>query len=155
VVDEIAEETFGVMVPALASAGTPQERITRAVTGVIARFAEDPGKARVAFIEALGSEAVMKRRLAIMRALADLIADQLGRAYPEIEDESFLRFAAFGLVGLLVELMIAWTTGELTASQDELAQTTSELVVATIDGAVAVARGRRAAPQSSPARTWP
>jgi AcrR family transcriptional regulator len=146
IVDEITADTVGALVSALGSSeGAIGERIRTGVTALIKVLTDDRRRARVAFVEALGSEQVMQRRLAIMHSVSALLVAEFQRSYPPVEDQEFVRLAAFGLVGLVVELMIAWTSGDVARTRDELADDLSDLVLATIDGALNVAQQRAAA----------
>ena len=145
VVDEIAEETVGGLVRALGSGEDQIERIKAGVAALVTGLTDDPRKARVAFVEALGSEPVMKRRLAIMASVAQVLEAEFNRSYDEvIEDKRFVRLAALGLTGLFVELMIAWTWGQIESTREEMILDITDLVLANIEGTVAFARRRAA-----------
>ncbi len=142
VVDEIAAETIANLVPALAANYELPDRIRAGVTALVTTLTDDPRKARVAFVEALGSGPVMRRRLAIMQTVAGILAAEFTRTDPSIEDQPFVYVAALGVAGLFVELVIEWTNGEVARSRDELIIDIADLVLANIDGAIVIARRR-------------
>jgi AcrR family transcriptional regulator len=142
VVEEIALETIASLGGALASDGELPERIRSGIAALVGTLTDDPRKARVAFVEALGSEPVMKRRLEVMRDVAALLVSEFRRIDTSVDDDAFVQLAAFGLVGLVVELMIAWTSGQITRERDALIVDIADLVIANIDGAITVAHRR-------------
>jgi AcrR family transcriptional regulator len=142
IVDEIAENTVAALVGALDSDEPQQVRVRAAVDALIRTLTDDPRTAKVAFIEALGSEPVMKRRLVIMRSVAEILVQEYRRQFPDVGDDQFAQLAAFGLVGLVVELMIVWASGELATTREQLVEDLGDLILANIDGAVTIALRR-------------
>jgi hypothetical protein len=104
---------------------------------------DDPRKGRVAFVEALGSEVLMRRRYATIRTFATLLSGQAKDFYgmPEGADQ-LVELTSFMLVGGLAEALMAWLGGELETSREQLIEDTTELFVATGEAAVEIARAR-------------
>jgi AcrR family transcriptional regulator len=145
VVDEIAADTLGALVEALSPTDQDiSDRIRNALAALVRVLAEDPRRARVALIEALGSEPVMRRRLSIMHSVSALLVAEFERNYPPVGETEFVKLAAFGLVGLGAELLIAWTSGDITLTPEELANDLADLVLANIHGALEIAQRRAA-----------
>jgi len=132
VFDRVAAEAAEVILSAVAAA--PHEARARA-RAAIAAFVElvtdDPRKGRVALLEALGCEALERRRRETLGAFARLVADQAMAFYgaePVRRREAEL--TAHFLVGGLAELLIAWLDGALTITCEELVDHCTALFVA-------------------------
>lgn len=104
---------------------------------------DDPRRARVMFMEALGNEALARRRLDAIHAMGQLLAAYARRFYGEEEDtDPISEVTAALLVGGAAELIIAWLDGRLDIDRDRLIDDLAELWVITGEGAVAIARRR-------------
>jgi AcrR family transcriptional regulator len=144
VFDDIAVSATAAILQAVRAA--PPEPAAQA-HAAIATFADeltrDPRRARVVFAEALGSEALARRRLQAMRAMAELIADHGRRAYGSVpEAETLVDITAALLAGGMAELLIAWLDGAITATRDELVEDCTALFMITAEGAAALGRRR-------------
>ena len=132
VFDEIIGEATRVVLEAVEAAPHHARAKSRAA---IAAFVElltaDPRKGRTAFVEAMGSEALMQRRLQTLRGFAQLIAAQ-GRAFygNSAVGREDAELTAFVLVGGLAETLIAWLRGELEVSRERLVDHCAEVFVA-------------------------
>ena len=132
VFDEIIGEATRVVLEAVETAPHDARAKSRAA---IAAFVElltaDPRKGRTAFVEAMGSEALMQRRLQTLRGFAQLIAGQ-GRAFygNSAVSREDAELTAFVLVGGLAETLIAWLRGELDVSRERLVDHCAEVFVA-------------------------
>ncbi|MEX2193839.1 MAG: TetR/AcrR family transcriptional regulator [Thermoleophilaceae bacterium] len=142
--DSISEEAAGRVVEAVVAAPEDAEAKSRAaVESFVDLLVEDPRKARVMFVEAMGIEALERRRHEVLRMFARLIRDQ-GREFygrPAGSDR-ILDTTAFLLAGGLAELLLAWLDGELSSSRDELVDDCAALLAATGEAAAAIARER-------------
>lgn len=131
VFDRIVDDAVQAVLSALEHA--PPTRIDQARAVVAAFFSattDDPRKARVAFVEAYGSEALMRRRLDRLQDMADLI----GALALEFHREDGLTPAAAAinaevLSGGLIQTIIAWLEGRLDADREELVEHCAALVV--------------------------
>lgn len=93
--------------------------------------ARDPRKGRVAFVEALGSEALMEKRLDATRAYADRLLDlsTSGRNRSR-RSRASLQCASLITAGGLIETMIEWMRGDVELSVDEIAENYTRLCTA-------------------------
>lgn len=132
VFDRIAGEAAEVVLAAVGSA--PDNAFARA-RSAIAAFVElvtdDPRKGRVTLLEALGCEALERRRRETLTTFAQLVAVQ-ARAFfgPAAASRRDLELTAHFLVGGLAELLIAWLQGGLQITRDELVDHCAGLFVA-------------------------
>jgi hypothetical protein len=110
---------------------------------------------RVGFIEGLGSEALMQRRMRGMRTIADMLAAEIRDAYNVPPDDAFVDLTAIGLCGALIELMIVWLSGKLRVSRDQLIDDIAQLLAINAEGAAAVANRRRQRSRRQPLRGTP
>jgi AcrR family transcriptional regulator len=144
VFDELVAEAAAHVLAAVAGA----ERDARAKAhAAIAAFFElvtdDPRKARVLVVEAIGSEALTRRRFKTVRMFARLVADQ-GREFYGIEGEagSLIDTTALMLVGGLAETLLSWLDGNLRVTREQLIEDCTDLFVATGEGALALVQAR-------------
>jgi AcrR family transcriptional regulator len=98
---------------------------------------DDPRKGRVAFVEALGSEALMRRRLDATRGFAKRLSDQ-GRAVYGVSppDGAGLELAGSIVAGGLIETMIEWLEGGLARPAQEVVDGYTKLCAAALAAAV-------------------
>ena len=144
VFDRITAEAADVVLAAIeASPREARARSRAAIAAFVELMTEDPRKGRVAFVEALGSEALMRRRYETIRTFAALLAEQAREFYgmPEGNDQ-LVELTSFMLVGGLAEALMAWLGGELDTSREQLIDDSTDLFVATGEAAVAIARSR-------------
>jgi AcrR family transcriptional regulator len=123
-----------------ALAATPsgrEEPLRAAVAACVKVVTDDPRKGRVAFVEALGSEALMKRRLRAMRRWADRLTDQARPGRRLGKDEARrLRSASLIAVGGLIETMIVWLDGGLDSTAEQIIDDYTRLCAAALSAAV-------------------
>jgi AcrR family transcriptional regulator len=144
VFDSLAAQSAAVVLDAVGRA--PHEARTKA-RAAIAAFVDlltrDPRKARVLFVEAMGSEALMRRRFETIRMFAGLVAEQGRDFYGVREDgDRLVDTTALMLVGGLAETLLAWLDGTLRSTREELIEDCTDLFVATGEAAVGLVRGR-------------
>ncbi|MBA2764743.1 MAG: TetR/AcrR family transcriptional regulator [Thermoleophilaceae bacterium] len=144
VFDEAAAELARSTIVAYDRAPPDAHAKAEASIGAFVRHAtEDPRRARVLLVEALGNEALAKRRLAAMHAWAGLLASYAREFYGEPGDtDPISEVTGALLVGGVTELLIAWLDGRLSIDLDDLIADVAELFVITGEGAVGIARGR-------------
>jgi AcrR family transcriptional regulator len=123
---------------ALAAAPSDGEEALRAtVAACVKVVTDDQRKGRVAFVEALGSEALMNRRLRAMRRLADRLTDQARAGRRLSKDEARrLQPASLIAVGGLIETMIVWLDGGLDSTADQIIDDYTRLCAAALSAAV-------------------
>jgi AcrR family transcriptional regulator len=144
VFDQLIAGTTQAVLAAVEAAPHDAHDKSRAAIGTFVRhLTDDPRRARVAFVEALGSERLMRRRLDTMRAFSDLLAAQARDFYRSpAESDTIVDLTASVLVGGMAELLIRWLDGSLDVTREQLIDDLTELFVATGESAAAIARGR-------------
>jgi AcrR family transcriptional regulator len=144
VFDRITAEAAEAVLTAVSS--SPHEARARsraAIAAFVELMTDDPRKGRVAFAEAMGSEALMRRRYDAIKTFATLLGEQ-GRDFygmPTGGDE-LIDLTSLVLVGGLAEALMAWLGGELETSREQLIEDCTDLFVATGEAAVTIARRR-------------
>jgi AcrR family transcriptional regulator len=144
--DEVAGEAAAIVLAAVEQAPAEARAKARAAIGAfVGIVSEDPRKARVLFIEALGSEALARRRFATLRMFAAMVAAQ-GREFYGLQDADagLMQTTALTLAGGLAETLLAWQDGTLSVGREQLVEDCTELFVATGEAAVRLARARGA-----------
>lgn len=146
VFEEIANEAATVTLEAVREAPDDARMKARAAIGAFVRLVtDDPRKARVLFVEAMGSEALTRRRFETLRLFAQLVAEQ-GRDFYGMHDSAdpLIDASALMSVGGLAEILLAWLDGTLYTTREQLIEDCTDLFVATGDGAVALLKRRQA-----------
>jgi AcrR family transcriptional regulator len=132
VFDRVSTEAIGRAVAAVADApGDERAKARAAVASVVEMIDEDRRKGRVLFVEAMGSEPLVKRRLDALTALAGVIGEQArafyGDAAPSGAD---IELNSHALAGAVFELLLAWVRGDLETTPERLVDHCTELFVA-------------------------
>jgi AcrR family transcriptional regulator len=142
--DEVAAEAAAIVLAAVEQAPAEARAKARAAIGAfVGIVSEDPRKARVLFVEALGSEALARRRFATLRMFAGMVAAE-GRRFYGLQgaNERLMQTTALMLAGGLAETLLAWQDGRLSVGREQLVEDCTELFVATGEAAVRLARTR-------------
>ena len=147
VFDDIVVRATSAILEAVRDApADPAAQARAAIATFVDQLTQDPRRARVVFAEALGSEALARRRLQAMRAMARLIADHGRLAYgAPPETDTLVEITASLLAGGIAELLIAWLDGAIDAARDELVEDCAALFMVTAEGAAAIGRRRATA----------
>jgi AcrR family transcriptional regulator len=117
--DRLLDELKAAVEAAVAKAPDNAAAQTRAVVDATARFVdEDRRRARVIYVEALGNEAVNRKRIDAGQALTQLMSGAVGPV------------AASLLVGGFSEVLVAWLDGRIPGSRDRLVDETTKLFLA-------------------------
>jgi AcrR family transcriptional regulator len=135
--DAIIEEVAEAVLRALPSAPADMGEVLRAhIEAWVTVARDDRRKARVAFVEALGSEALMRRRLDATRQLAGLLTEQ-ARAVYGVPPRGAASLDVAGLVaaGGLIETMIERVEGELERDSEQLVAQFTEVCAASFEAA--------------------
>jgi AcrR family transcriptional regulator len=147
VFDEIADQLAAEILRAVTPPpGDARQTARAAIAAGVSTLTGDPRKARVLFVEALGSEALAERRRQTLRGFAALVAAQ-GRSFygvPGTEDR-LVELSALMLVGGLSEAFAAWFDGGVHATADELVDDCTELFLAAGSAAARLAGKPRTA----------
>jgi AcrR family transcriptional regulator len=125
-----AEATEAVVVAVAANAGDVRGTARAAIGSFVDLMTGDPRKGQVAFVEAMGSPALMRRRLDTLQQFADLVMAWGREEYGPGADEEAAQLTAQVLVGGLAEALIAWLEGRLKVSREKLVDHCSELFLA-------------------------
>ncbi|MBF6228498.1 TetR/AcrR family transcriptional regulator [Nocardia abscessus] len=122
------------------TAGTPGDRIRAGVAALIVELTDDPRRAKVAFAQTYGDEALMRSRFAGMRQVADVIIEQtrLVLELPEGQDTAIAATSQL-ITGGAAELVLVWLDGGLDIDRDGLIALLADYTVAMIDRLPAVA----------------
>lgn len=144
VFDRIAAEAAEVILAAVEDSPRDAPERTRAAIGAFVELlTDDPRKARVAFVEAMGSEALMQRRYETIASFAGLLSDQARDFYGTgPRSDRLVTLTSYILVGGLAEALIAWLGGELESSREQLISDCTDLFVATGEAAVRIGESR-------------
>jgi AcrR family transcriptional regulator len=139
----LAEATERILVAYAAADDDAHAKAHAAIGAFLDFVVEDPRWARIAFVEALGNEALARRRLDTLHAMWQLVAARAREFYGVQGDADPIGdVAAALLVGGIAELAIAWLDGRLHVTRERLVEDVVELFVITGEGAVAIARRR-------------
>jgi AcrR family transcriptional regulator len=148
VYDEQAALLGAAVVANVEAAGDDEAARLRAGIETIARFVtDDPRRAKVLYSEALGNEALNRRRLQAQHAVVDFLVqwDQQ-RHGPHPDAEPMPTVMASILVGGIGELMLAWLDGRIDLTLEQLVDDASALFLATGAAAAAMVEHRNHRP---------
>jgi AcrR family transcriptional regulator len=143
VYDEIVSEATKDVIAAVSAAGVDRhDQAEAAIRAVVDGLREDPRRARVVFVEALGSEALAQRRRQTLRELSGVI-EALGEAsYQVLPPDPLTKVTSALLAGGIFELLVAWTDGSIEVSERQLIGDAAALVVGLGDAAAAIGAAR-------------
>jgi AcrR family transcriptional regulator len=144
VFDAIAQEGAAAVLSVVASAPNDARAKSRAAIGAfIELVTDDPRKARVLFVEAMGSEPLARRRFATVRMFAGLVAEQARHFYGvPAETDPLVEITALMLSGGLAETLLAWLDGTLKVTREQLIDDCADLFEAMGEAAVRLVRQR-------------
>ncbi|MEU1209400.1 TetR/AcrR family transcriptional regulator [Nocardia sp. NPDC005825] len=109
---------------------TAKAKAHAAISAFVTNLTEDPRRIRIAFQESLGNAAMAQRRQRIVNTLADIVEAQAIAFYTAPTQASPLREStARFVVGGMFELLIAWQSGDLTLTPDQLVEHAATLLV--------------------------
>ncbi|HEY2216507.1 MAG TPA: TetR/AcrR family transcriptional regulator [Solirubrobacteraceae bacterium] len=143
VYDEIVSEATADVIAAVSRAGADRHaQAEAAIRTVVDGLREDPRRARVVFVEALGSEALARRRRQTLRELSSVI-EALGEAsYDVLPPDPLTKVTSALLAGGIFELLVAYTDGSIEVSEQQLIGDAAALVVGLGDAAAAIGAAR-------------
>ena len=132
VFDRIASEALEAVLAAVEAAPLEEMARARAAVGAMVELmTDDPRKGRIAFIEAMGSEALMRRRLDTLHTCAVAASEQARSFYdPGTFDMQDADLSAHVLAGGITEAMIAWFDDRLDVTRERLIEHCAALFVA-------------------------
>ncbi|MGH2684148.1 MAG: TetR/AcrR family transcriptional regulator [Actinomycetota bacterium] len=118
VYDRVVEELQAEVAAAHAAAGpNPKARARAGIERIIGFVDEDRRRARILYVEALGNEALNRRRIETGYSVVTLVE----------QGEQIGRIAAAVFVGGLSELLMAWVDGRIEVSREQLTDDVTEL----------------------------
>ena len=144
VYDRVIEELQADVLAAREAAGPDRRTQARAAVERIIGFVDDDRRrARILYVEALGNEALNRRRIETGHTIVALVErDAAERHGAPPAGEQIGRIAAAMLVGGLSEMLMAWIDGRIDVSREQLTDDVTELVLALGEAAAAVAAAR-------------
>jgi AcrR family transcriptional regulator len=151
VYDRVVDELAAVVLAALGSAAPdPAAQLRATLEATVGFVDDDRRRARVLYVEALGNEALNRRRIDTGHAVATFVQDfSRDRDGPPPEGEHVGALAASILVGGLSELIVAWLEGRVESSRDELIDDATALFLALGEAAARIAATRPRSDETS------
>ncbi len=145
VYDRLIAELRDHVAAAVDAAGDDPSAQMRAAVETTVRFVDDDRRrARVLYVEALGSEALNRRRIETGYDVVTLIErDAADRRGAPPSGEQIGRIAAAVLVGGFSELLVAWLDGRVAIGRQQLIDDASELFLALVETAAAISARRQ------------
>ena len=145
VYDRVVAELREEVAAATTDAGDdPTAQTSAAVERIVAFVDDDRRRARVLYVEALGNEALNRRRIETGHEVVTLVEADASRRHDAARPgDPIGRIAAAVLVGGLSELLVAWLDGRIDVSRDQLVEDATVLLRAVGDAAAGVAGRRR------------
>ena len=120
-------------------------QIGAAVATTVGFVDDDRRRARVLYVEALGNEALNRRRISAGHDITSFIeTDTTERRGPPPDGEHIVALTSAVLVGGISEVLTTWLDGRLEVTRDELIGDLTELFVGLTDTAFRMATRQRA-----------
>ena len=144
VYDRLVAELGGEVMASVAASGTDPRAGARAAMDCILRFVdEDRRRARILYVEALGNEALNRRRIETAHQLVSVVEQAGAERYgPLPGGEQVGRIGAAVLVGGAGELVVAWLDGRIDVTREQLVDDATEILLAIGDAVARVAARR-------------
>ena len=145
VYDDVIAQLAREVVEAHSAARPDAVSQARAAVDCIVRFVDDDRRrARVLYVEALGNEALNRRRIETGHALVEAVERGAAARHGALPPgEHAGRIAAAVLVGGFSELLVAWLDGRIDVRRDQLVDDATALFLALGDTAAKLARRRQ------------
>src|SRR5690606_27563767 len=142
VYERLVTELATIVFDAVTTAGPePRDQFRATLEAIVAYVDEDRRRGRVLYVEALGNEALNRRRIETAHQLVAAV-EQHGRdnhgRIPAADPIGGL--AAAMLVGGAGELVVGWLEGRIAVSREQLVEDATELFLAVGDAAARVAK---------------
>jgi AcrR family transcriptional regulator len=143
VYDKVVAELGLEVLAAIDAAGDVRSQSRAAVETIVRFVDEDRRRARVLYIEALGNEALNRRRIETghqIVSVVELVANERHGALPP--GEHIGRIGASILVGGTGELIVAWLEGRIQVTREQLIDDATEMFLAIGETAARIAAAR-------------
>ncbi|OLT41656.1 TetR family transcriptional regulator [Saccharomonospora sp. CUA-673] len=133
VLDRIAAQVRDLGLRALAATdGDPYTKATAAITAFVDLVTDDPRIGRVAMLESAVADPLRARRHELLHEFAQLIASQARALHgADALSPPHDQIAGLLLTGGLAELLMAWLTGELPVSRQDIIEVVAAQFAAT------------------------
>jgi len=139
VYDRVVHELGAVVLDALGSApGDPAAQLRATVQATVAFVDDDRRRARVLYVEALGNEALNRRRIDTGHAVVEFVRGYGARDHAAAAGEHASAVAAAILVGGFSELLIAWLEGRVASTREQLIDDATHLFLALGDAVATI-----------------
>ena len=146
VYDRVIEEMTASILGAIdAAPDAPADQLRAIVAATVAFMDDDRRRARIVYVEALGNEALNRRRIETGHEIVAFV-QSFGRAR---EPDHLGAVAAPILVGGFSELLVSWIEGRLALTREQLVDNATTLFLALAEAATP-ATTRRPQDESSP-----
>lgn len=144
VYDRLVEQMSTELMAAVMAAGDDPAAQTRgAVDRIVGFLDDDRRRARILYVEALGNEALNRRRIETGHALVAAVEQHtVDRHGPLPPGERIGGIGAAILVGGMSELITAWLDGRIDVPREQLVDDATALFLALGEAAAAVVAGR-------------
>lgn len=144
VYDRLIAQLGAAVMEALAGAGRDPGDQSRAALRCIIEFVDaDPRRGRVLYVEALGNEALNRRRIETAHLLVGTVEEHAAATQRTVRPgEPIGRIGAALLVGGVGELVVAWIEGRIDVTKDQLIDDATELLLAMGEAAARLAATR-------------
>jgi AcrR family transcriptional regulator len=139
VYDRVIEEmTASVLAAIDSSPDAPAEQLRAIVAATVAFMDDDRRRARIVYVEALGNEALNRRRIDTGHEIVAFVQafGRERRGLPPVDDH-LGAVAASILVGGFSEVLVAWLEGRLPLSREQLIDDATALFLALAEATVA------------------
>jgi AcrR family transcriptional regulator len=133
----------GVMAAVLHAGDEPRAQTRAAIDSIVSFVDEDRRRARVLYVEALGNEALNRRRIETAHQLVTAVELAAAERHgPLPAGEQIGRIGAAILVGGAGELVVSWLDGRIAVSRDQLVDDATEILLAIGEAAARLATSR-------------
>jgi AcrR family transcriptional regulator len=139
----VTELTTAVRAATEAAGPDPRAQTRAAIDCIVAFVDDDRRRARVLYVEALGNEALNRRRIETGHALVATVEQYASeRNGTPVAGEPIAAIGAALLVGGTSELVVAWLDGRIPVTRDQLVDDATELFLGMADAAARIATRR-------------
>jgi AcrR family transcriptional regulator len=145
VYDRVLEELAWQVIAGQAAAGDdPRDRLRAAVESSVGFVDEDRRRGRVLYVEALGNEALNRRRKEAGHMLVGLVEQAVAAEHGRTgASGTTARISAALLVGGMTELLVEWLEGRVEVTKEELVADATALLLALGEASAVISTGRR------------
>lgn len=144
VYDEVVDQlTSAVSAAVDAAVGGPPTKVRAALDATVRFIDEDRRRGRILYVEALGNEALNRRRLETGHRMVEMVGRDAtsGRRLPPIAGPIGTMLAAI-YVGGVTELLISWLDDRIPVSRDELVEHSAAMILGLANAAGALVADR-------------